>query len=77
MTDREQLIELIINFVESFDCGNCKPSNDKCKKCLSENEADYLLEHGVIVPSELGIKDELLEWINKDCNKTKHSTKEG
>ena len=50
MTDRERLIELKINFVENFDCGDCKPSNNKCRKCLSEKEADYLLEHGVIVP---------------------------
>ena len=50
MTDRERLIELKINFIENFDCGNCKPSNDKCKKCLSEKEADYLLANGVIVP---------------------------
>ena len=49
MTDRERLIELKINFVENFDCGDCKPSNNKCRKCLSEKEADYLLEHGVIV----------------------------
>ena len=55
MIDRERLIELKINFIENFDCGNCKPSNDKCKKCLSENEADYLLEHGVIVsPCKVG-----------------------
>ena len=55
MTDRERLIELKINFIENFDCGNCKPSNDKCKKCLSENEADYLLEHAVIVsPCKVG-----------------------
>ena len=49
MTDRERLIELKINFVENFDCGDCKPSNNKCRKCLSEKEADYLIEHGVIV----------------------------
>ena len=50
MTDRERLIELKINFVENFDCGDCKPSNNKCRKCLSEKEADYFLEHGIIVP---------------------------
>lgn len=55
MTDRERLIELKINFIENFDCGDCKPSNNKCRKCLSEKEADYLLEHGVIVPPETGI----------------------
>lgn len=49
MTNRERLIELKINFVENFDCGDCKPSNNKCRKCLSEKEADYLIEHGVIV----------------------------
>lgn len=50
MTDRERLIELKINFVENFDCGDCKPSNNKCRKCLSEKEADYLIKHGIIVP---------------------------
>ena len=55
MTDRERLIEMKINFVENFDCGDCKPSNNKCRKCLSEKEADYLLEHGVIVlPCKVG-----------------------
>ena len=55
MTDRERLIELKINFVENFCCGDCKPSNDKCRKCLSEKESDYLLEHGVIVlPCKVG-----------------------
>ena len=47
---REKLIDLKIKFVESFDCGNCKPEIDKCKKCLTEKEADYLLANGVIVP---------------------------
>ena len=57
MTDRERLIELKINFVENFDCGDCKPSNNKCRKCLSEKEADYFLEHGVIVlPCKVGDK---------------------
>lgn len=57
MTDRERLIELKINFVENFDCGDCKPSNNKCRKCLSEKEADYLIEHGVIVtPCKVGDK---------------------
>ena len=55
MTDGERLIELKINFVENFDCGDCKPSNNKCRKCLSEKEADYFLEHGVIVlPCKVG-----------------------
>ena len=55
MTDRERLIELKINFVENFDCGDCKPSNNKCRKCLSEKEADYFLEHGVtVLPCKVG-----------------------
>ena len=50
MTDRERLIELKTQFVENFNCGNCKPEESKCKKCLTEKEADYLLANGVIVP---------------------------
>lgn len=50
MTDRERLIELKTKFVESFECGDCTPANDKCRKCLTEKEADYLLANGVIVP---------------------------
>ena len=47
---REKLIELKTKFVESFECGDCTPANDKCRKCLSEKETDYLLKNGVIVP---------------------------
>lgn len=50
MTDREKLIDLKTKFVEGFDCGICTPANDKCRKCLTEKEADYLLANGVIVP---------------------------
>ena len=50
MTDRDRLIELKIQFVESFDCGDCIPEESKCKKCLTEKETDYLLANGVIVP---------------------------
>ena len=83
MTDRERLIELKINFVENFDCGDCKPSNNKCRKCLSEKEADYLLEHGVIVPPcKVGTRHNKLTFISVDEEKTKekhrtyNSTKE-
>ena len=64
MTDSENLTALIM-----ASAGDClgKGGTLNCSKL-----ADYLLEHGVIVPSEMGTKDELLEWINnKDCNKTK------
>mgnify|MGYP003418984875 CR=1 FL=1 len=47
---RDRLIELKIQLVQNFYCGDCKPSNDKCRKCLTEKEADYLLENGIIVP---------------------------
>ena len=47
---REKLIELKTKFVESFECGDCTPANDKCRKCLTEKETDYLLKNGVIVP---------------------------
>lgn len=72
MTNRERLIELKINFVENFDCGDCKPSNNKCRKCLSEKEADYLLEHGVIVlPCNVGTRHNKLTFISVDEEKTK------
>ena len=75
MTDRERLIELKINFVENFDCGDCKPSNNKCRKCLSEKEADYLLEHGVIVPPcKVGTRHNKLTFISVDEEKQKKST---
>ena len=65
MTDRERLIKLKINFVENFDCGDCEPSNDKCRKCLSEKEADYLIEHGVVVlPCKVG---DYVEYDNGIC----------
>lgn len=64
MTDSENLTALLM-----AGAGDClgKGGALNCSKL-----ADYLLEHGVVVPSEMGIKDELLKWINnKDCNKTK------
>ena len=69
MTDKEELTALLM-----AGAGDClgKGGALNCSKL-----ADYLIANGVVVPSELGIKNELLEWINKDCNKTKHSTKEG
>ena len=72
MTDRERLIELKINFVENFDCGDCKPSNNKCRKCLSEKEADYLLEHGVtVLPCKVGTRHNKLTFISVDEEKNK------
>lgn len=29
-------------FVESFDCGDCKPEELKCKECLSTKEPEYI-----------------------------------
>lgn len=69
MTDRELLTALIM--------GGSSVALKKNGALNCSELADYLIASGVVVPSELGIKDELLEWINKDCNKTKHSTKEG
>ena len=47
---RDRLIELKRQFVESFECKDCTPENEKCGKCLTEKETDYLLENGVIAP---------------------------
>ena len=45
---RDRLIELKTQFVENFNCGNCKPEENKCKKCLTEKETDYLLENDIV-----------------------------
>ncbi len=63
---KDRLIELKRQFAENFDCNNCQPVNDKCRKCLTEKEADYLLENGVIVsPCKVG---EDVWCIVKDLN---------
>ena len=48
--ERKRLVELKRQFVENFDCGDCQPENEKCRKCLSEKEADHLLDNGIVVP---------------------------
>ena len=51
MTDRERLIELLKNdnCPSPYLCDeNCKYA--KLKRCYEARTADYLLEHGVIVP---------------------------
>lgn len=73
MTDRERLIELKINFVENFDCGYCNPSNDKCRKCLSEKEADYLLENGVIVTPCVAMVEQFIKDGRFDGRHTAHN----
>ena len=65
MNERDILIELKCNFVENFDCKDCIPDNKKCKKCLTEKEADYLLENGVIVPP-CKVGDTVYCLINRD-----------
>lgn len=46
---RDRLIELKRNFVENFDCKDCRPGDEKCKKCITEKEVDYLLVNDVAV----------------------------
>ena len=48
--ERKRLVELKRQFVENFDCGDCQPENEKCRKCLSEKEAAHLLDNGIVVP---------------------------
>ena len=49
--ERKRLVELKRQFVENFDCGDCQPENEKCRKCLSEKEADHLLDNGIFAPT--------------------------
>ncbi len=47
---RDRLIELKRQFVENFSCLGCEPEIEKCRKCLTEKEADYLLADGWMRP---------------------------
>lgn len=52
MTDRDRLIEIIINAdtYDSYDCKLCAKGDDACDCCFAEKIADHLLANGVIVP---------------------------
>ena len=52
MTDRERLIELIVNAdtYDSYECKLCAKDDDACDCCFAEKLADHLLANGVIVP---------------------------
>ena len=51
MTDRERLIGLLSEYdFDSTFCNICERADDDCAVCGSERLADYLIEHGVIVP---------------------------
>ena len=57
MTDRDRLIEIIINAdtYDSYDCKLCAKGDDACDCCFAEKIADHLLANGVIVlPCEKG-----------------------
>lgn len=50
-TDRDKLIELIINAdtYDSCECKLCTKDDDACDCCHAEKLADHLLSNGVIV----------------------------
>lgn len=51
MTDKERLIDLIEEFGDDIAfCDICKRPDSDCDGCRNERFADYLIEHGVIVP---------------------------
>lgn len=52
MTDRDRLIELIVNAdaYDSYECKLCTKDDGACVCCYAEKLADYLLQNGVIVP---------------------------
>ena len=52
MTDRDRLIELIVNadVHDSYECKLCTRKDISCVRCGAEKFADYLLANGVIVP---------------------------
>lgn len=52
MTDRDKLIELIVNAdtYDSYECKLCTKKDASCTHCNAEKLTDYLLANGVIVP---------------------------
>ena len=57
MTDRERLVELIVNAdtYDSYECKLCTKDDDACYRCYAEDLADDLLQNGVIVlPCKVG-----------------------
>jgi hypothetical protein len=56
MTDRERLIELMVNADthDSYECKLCTKKDTSCTRCGAEKLADYLLANGVIVPPNKG-----------------------
>ena len=53
MTDRDRLIELIVQANQNCsnkDCAECEYLNESDQMCDTYNIADYLLANGVIVP---------------------------
>lgn len=52
MTDRDRLIELIVNadVHDSYECKLCTRKDISCTRCGAEKFADYLLANGVIAP---------------------------
>ena len=52
MTDRDSLIELIVNAdtYDSYECKLCTKKDASCTRCKAEKLADHLLANGVIVP---------------------------
>lgn len=50
MTDRERLIELLRNTLWGTLCDHCGADRGSEREKVLEVTADYLLEHGVIVP---------------------------
>ena len=52
MTDRDRLIELIVNAdtYDSYECKLCTKKDISCTRCGAEKLTDYLLANGVIVP---------------------------
>ena len=55
MTDRDRLIELIVNADthDSYECKLCTKKDTSCTRCGAEKLTDYLLANGVKLSAEL------------------------
>ena len=69
MTDRDRLIELIVNAdtYDSYECKLCSKDDDACDCCFAEKLADYLLANGVTFKAEA--YKECIEKVKEQSNK--------
>lgn len=75
MTDRDRLIELIVNadIHDSYECKLCTRKDISCVRCDAEKFADYLLANGVIVTPCVAMVEQFIKDGEFDRKRTAHN----